>query len=52
MDYLKTLSVSLKINEYLSILEDKLKIQEDKWIERRSMDEMKQFRFGFRLDIV
>ena len=36
----------------LSILEDKLKIKEDKWIERRSTDEMKQFKFGFRLDTV
>jgi len=36
----------------LAILEDKLKIKEDKWIERKSTDEIKQFRFGFRLDTV
>ena len=38
--------------DILSILEDKLKIKEDKWIDRRSMDEMKQFKFGLRLDAV
>ena len=34
----------------MNFFEDPIGFAEDKWIERRSTDEMKQFRFGFRLD--
>ena len=37
--------------DILSILEDKLKIQEDKWIERRLTDEMNQIYLKIRRKI-
>ena len=36
----------------MNFFEDPIGVAEDKWIKRRSTDEMKQFRFGFRLDTV